>query len=178
MGKSMEETTRSATGSAGTREDLFRRAQRLCDGAARSSRGVIQFKFELGEVVRAALSMGHQQERVVRDLAGTLSRPDEKPMRAQRLYEAARLHEVFGGDVKRVWELERRVADLSAVPLSYTFLVRQVIPVLFSDSAWIALRWEESEDHKLAYLARRVREIAPLVKSTLNDGGKRNEFLS
>ncbi len=147
-------------------EDLVRRAQQLCEGVLRSSRDVIRYKFALGGVVRVVLERTKHQHAAVQDLARRLSRECGKSILPQRLYEAARLHEAFGGKLERIWNLERRVGGAQAVPVTYTYLVRQVIPRITREQAWNTQEWEGYEDAKLVYLERAVEQIEALAEAT------------
>ena len=99
------------------RRELVQQACATNANILRSSREVIRLKFELGRLVRLALEWEQYQHAAVVQLARELSAHCEKTILPQRLYEAARLYEAFGGEIRRIWELEARLAQ----PLNYTY---------------------------------------------------------
>ena len=90
------------------RRELVQQACATYANILRSSREVIRLKFELG---RLALEWEQYQHAAVVQLARELSAHCEKTILPQRLYEAARLYEAFGGEIRRIWELEARLAN-------------------------------------------------------------------
>lgn len=123
-----------------------------------SSRDVIRRKFELGRLVMIALTWAGNADSAVLALAATLSQRCGKAVLPQRLYEAARFHRAFGGNLDRVWELERVFAQ----PLTYTFLIRHVVPVANGRTAVNREEWARAQDARLQGLERAAMAIEVL----------------
>ena len=145
-----------------TIDDLVAQAQWLCVGIIRSSSDVIRLKFALGGLVRLVLEWSGRQDAAVEGLARTLTHQCGKLILPQRLYEAARLYEAFGGEIERVWEFERRLPAHLAQPLSYTMLIRQILPRVTKEQAWNAQEWALYQDEKYSRLERAVEQIEAL----------------
>jgi hypothetical protein len=138
-----------------------------------SSRDVIRRKFELGRLVTIALAWAGNADSAVLELASTLSRRCGKTVLPQRLYEAARFHRAFGGDLNRVWELER-VFDQ---PLTYTFLIRHVVPIANGRTAvnreeWALVQEARLEGLERAAMAIEVLDIEASDAATREDAGE------
>ena len=141
--------------------DLVARAAAAYAGILRSSRAVLSQKFELGRLVSAHLERHQHAHTAVVDLARRISSSCGKAILPQRLYEAARFYTTFGGVLDRVWAFEKRLAE----PLTYTYLIRAIIPRVKQDQAWNRQEWEIYHDQKLTRLERVVQEIESLVPS-------------
>jgi len=128
----------------------------------RSGREMLRLKFELGRLVTIHLQRHTYAHAAVLTLAQSISGICGKIIAPQRLYEAARFYETFGGQLERVWELERRLS----YPLTYTFLIRSIIPRVHLGNAWNPQEWELYQDAQLTRLEKAVHEIESL-KSTV-----------
>lgn len=164
--------------------ELLDRAKLSCAEIIRSSRDVIRHKFELGRLVRVVLGWHGNKNSAVEALAAELSTYCDKTILPQRLYEAARFYEAFGGKIERVWALEARLSQ----PLNYTYLVRRVIPLVSREQAWNPEEWQLYQERQLGCLERAVQQIEELAyqlpasvpSSTEWDGleGKRSPTLA
>jgi len=144
--------------------ELVSQAKVLCDGIIRSSRDVIRYKFAIGGLVRIALTRARHDDAAVTRLATELTHACGKLILPQRLYEAARLHEAFAGRLELVWEFERRLPRYTAQPLSYTYLIRQILPRVTKDRAWNHQEWEHYQEEQLGRLEHAVEQIEALSR--------------
>jgi len=124
----------------------------------RSSREILRLKFELGRLVRIHLQRHKYTHAAVTRLAQSISGLCGKVIVPQRLYEAARYYETFGGELDRVWAFERRMAQ----PLTYTYLIRSIIPRIHQSKAWNPDEWALYQDAQISRLESAVQEIESL----------------
>jgi hypothetical protein len=124
----------------------------------RTGREMLRQKFELGRLVNIHLQRHTYAHAAVTILAKCISGVCGKVIVPQRLYEAARFYETFGGQLERVWELERRLSH----PLTYTFLIRSIIPRVYEENAWNPQEWGLYQDAQLTRLEKAVHEIESL----------------
>lgn len=134
----------------------------------RSGREMLRLKFELGRLVTIHLQSHTYAHAAVTTLAKSISGACGKVIVPQRLYEAARFYDTFGGQLERVWELERRLS----YPLTYTFLIRSIIPKVHEGNAWNPEEWELYQDHQLTRLEKAVHEIESLKRKVEGPGGR------
>lgn len=155
---------------AAVRAELITEAIHHCSRIVQSAKDIIEQKFALGRVVYAALREAHYGDGAVRRLSADISRALGKIIAPSSLYEAARLYTTFGGDIERIWALERACA----FPLSYTFLVRAYVPALTREAAWNAEEWAAAHGKRLAQWERTVLDIedqAAAVGQDADTGG-------
>ncbi len=141
-----------------TEAELVKLAASTYASILRSSREVIRYKFELGRLVSIHLQWHAFQHDAMARLAQALSNLCGKSILPQRLYEAARFYDMFGGQIERVWALERRLTQ----PLTYTYIIRGIIPHVSKDKAWNVKEWEYYQEAQLSRLEHAVREIEEL----------------
>ncbi len=144
--------------------ELVSQAKMLWDGIIRSSRDMIRYKFAIGGLVRIALTRARHDDAAVTRLATELTNACGKLILPQRLYEAARLHEAFAGRLELVWEFERRLPRYTSQPLSYTYLIRQILPRVTKDRAWNHQEWEHYQEEQLGRLEQAVEQIEALSR--------------
>ena len=144
--------------------ELVSQAKMLWDGIIRSSRDMIRYKFAIGGLVRIALTHARHDDAAVTRLATELTNACGKLILPQRLYEAARLHEAFAGRLELVWEFERRLPRYTSQPLSYTYLIRQILPRVTKDRAWNHQEWEHYQEEQLGRLEQAVEQIEALSR--------------
>ena len=144
-----------------TYDQLLMEARATYVSVIRSSRDVIRHKFALGGLVKLALQWQENNDQAVVQLARDLSAGAGKVVLPQRLYEAARLYDAFDGDLERVWAFEARTSQ----PLTYTYLIRQIIPRVTKEDAWNPREWERYQEAQLGCLERAVQQIEELAAS-------------
>ncbi len=145
-----------------TLAELVQQARVVCDGIIRSSRDTIRYKFALGELVCVALRWAHHEDAAVVRLAAQLTEQCGRLILPQRLYEAARLFEAFGGKLDRIWEFERRLPGHLMQPLTFTLLIQQILPRVTKERAWNAREWEYYQEEQYGRLERAVEQIESL----------------
>jgi len=137
----------------------------------RSSREILRLKFELGRLVTMHLQRHAREHAAVARMAQAISEVCGKVIVPQRLYEAARYYETFGGNLEYVWEFERRMSH----PVTYTYLIRNIIPRVHKGNAWNPEEWSLYQDAQIGRLECAVQEIESLQEErvravALSDG--------
>jgi len=131
----------------------------------RTSRDILRLKFELGRLVTIHLQRHKYAHTKIIALARAISGICGKVIVPQRLYEAARYYNTFGGQLDRVWAFERRMSH----PLTYTYLIRSIIPHIHKDKAWNADEWALYQDAQMSRLESAVQEIELLKSDRVKD---------
>lgn len=124
----------------------------------KTSRDILRLKFELGRLVGIHLKRHKHQHAAIIRLAQSISGICGKSIVPQRLYEAARYYETFGGQLERVWAFERRLSQ----PLTYTYLIRSIIPRVQKNTAWNTEEWALYQEAQIGRLELAVQEIESL----------------
>ena len=94
-------------------DELIERCCELLDAAASAERQRIESNFGIGLLLSRSLDGDTYGRGIVKKLADDLTRKRGRLIHPQRLYECLGVYRTFGGEMTRIWQLDREQGEIT-----------------------------------------------------------------